>query len=61
MTESSGASAGNCYGGIAGINAGEVSACRTENLTMNIQGAYAATPTSTAEEKEDVYKRQDIS
>lgn len=52
MTESSGASAGNCYGGIAGINAGEVSHCRTENLTMNIQGAYAATPTSTAEEKE---------
>ena len=52
MTESSGASAGNCYGGIAGINAGEVSSCRTENLTMNIQGAYAATPTSTAEEKE---------
>ena len=52
MTESSGASAGNCYGGIAGINAGEVSACKTENLTMNIQGAYTATPTSTAEEKE---------
>lgn len=52
MTESSGASAGNCYGGIAGINAGEVSACKTENLTMNIQGAYRATPTSTAEEKE---------
>lgn len=51
MTERAGA-AGNCYGGIAGLNEGTVDGCRAENLTLNIRGAYTATGTSSAEQKE---------
>lgn len=51
MTERTGA-AGDCYGGIAGLNEGAVTRCRAEGLTMNIRGAYTATGTGSAEQKE---------
>jgi len=53
MTERAGA-AGNCYGGIAGLNEGTVTGCRAEGLAMNIRGAYTATGTSSAEQKESM-------
>ena len=51
MTEKNG-SAGNCYGGIAGINKARLSSCKVGTIYMNINGVYTATSTSTAEQKE---------
>ncbi len=51
ITEKQGA-AGNCYGGIAGINYGALKADKVEKIQMTIQGVYTATSTSSAEEKE---------
>lgn len=44
--------AGNCYGGIVGINRGAVSDCSVKSVTLSMQGVYTATSTSTAEQKE---------
>lgn len=44
--------AGNCYGGIAGINYAALHECTVEQIVMNIQGVYTATSTSTTEQKE---------
>ena len=44
--------AGNCYGGIAGINYATLSGCEITAITMEIKGVYTATSTSTAEQKE---------
>lgn len=44
--------AGNCYGGIAGINYAALRECTVEQIVMNIQGVYTATSTSTTEQKE---------
>ena len=51
ITEKQGA-AGNCYGGVAGINYGALKADKVEKIQMTIQGVYTATSTSSAEEKE---------
>lgn len=53
ITQSSGGSAGNCYGGIAGLNEGTLRDCRIEKFTAEVQGIYTATSTNTAKEKED--------
>ena len=47
-------SAGNCYGGIAGINmsGAELKNCSVGKITMTINGVYSATSTSTAAQKE---------
>ena len=47
-------SAGNCYGGIAGINmsGAELKNCGVGKITMTINGVYTATSTSTAAQKE---------
>lgn len=47
-------SAGNCYGGIAGINmsGAELKNCSVGKITMTINGVYTATSTSTAAQKE---------
>lgn len=47
-----GGTAGNCYGGIAGINYADLEDCQIKQITMNIVGVYTATSTSTAEQKE---------
>ncbi|XCP86775.1 type II secretion system protein [Roseburia hominis] len=52
MTENGGSTVGNCYGGIVGVNSGNVTECKVEALIMNIKGAYTATGTSTAQQKE---------
>lgn len=44
--------AGNCYGGIVGINYAALRECTVEQIVMNIQGVYTATSTSTTEQKE---------
>lgn len=44
--------AGNCYGGIAGINYDELKNNTVDQITMNIQGVYTATSTSTTAQKE---------
>lgn len=51
ITEAGGA-AGNCYGGIAGINGAILQNCNVGLISMNIKGVYTATSTSTAEQKE---------
>ena len=53
ITEKSG-TAGNCYGGIAGINASGATLkdCEVTQITMTIVGVYSATSTSAASEKE---------
>lgn len=51
MKEGSGA-AGNCYGGIVGENAGTVSECEVQEITLDIKGVYTATSGNTAEQKE---------
>ena len=44
--------AGNCYGGIAGINYAVLEEDNVGLITMNITGVYTATSTSTEEQKE---------
>ena len=44
--------AGNCYGGIAGINYAELSHNVVTQIRMDIQGIYSATSTSTTAQKE---------
>lgn len=51
MKEQSG-EAGNCYGGIAGINFASLTNDSVETLTMDITGVYTATSTSTEAQKE---------
>ncbi len=51
ITEKQG-TAGNCYGGIAGINYGTLQGDSVKEIKMSIQGVYTATSTSSAEEKE---------
>ena len=51
MTEAS-SEAGNCYGGIAGINYVLLKDDKVPYIKMNIQGVYSATSSSTAEQKE---------
>lgn len=53
MKEARGA-VGNCYGGIAGENKGELRDCKVQNIEMTIVGVYTATATSTTREKEDL-------
>ena len=53
MTEKVNAgAAGNCYGGIAGINYDELKNNTVDQISMNIQGVYTATSTSTTAKKE---------
>lgn len=53
MTEKQSTSkAGNCYGGIAGINYAMLSDNKVDQITMTIDGIYTATSTSTEEQKE---------
>lgn len=53
MTEKVNAgAAGNCYGGIAGINYDELKNNTVDQISMNIQGVYTATSTSTTAQKE---------
>ncbi len=49
----SAAAPGNCYGGIAGRNAGLLKECGVGKISVVIKGGYTATSTSTAQEKED--------
>lgn len=51
MTEAS-SEAGNCYGGIAGINYVLLKDDKVPYIKMIIQGVYSATSSSTAEQKE---------
>lgn len=44
--------AGNCYGGITGLNYAGITSCNVEKITMDIYGVYTATSNSTATEKE---------
>ena len=43
---------GNCYGGIVGLNRGELKNSSVSKLTVTAAGVYTATSTSSAEEKE---------
>lgn len=43
---------GNCYGGIVGLNGGELKNSSVSALTITAAGVYTATSTSSAEEKE---------
>ena len=53
MTEKTNAgAAGNCYGGIAGINYAELKDNTVTQINMDIQGVYTATSTSTTAQKE---------
>lgn len=53
MTERASTSkAGNCYGGIAGINYATLSGNKVAQITMTIDGIYTATSTSTEDQKE---------
>ena len=54
IIQNSGTAAGNCYGGVAGRNDGNLQNCRIEGITINVQGIYTATSTSTAQEKENL-------
>lgn len=55
ITETSG-SAGNCYGGIVGINQKNavLQNCSIGEIHMSVQGVYTATSTSTAGQKESL-------
>ncbi len=44
--------AGNCYGGVAGLNEGVLDGCTVSQLTITATGTYTATATSTAAQKE---------
>lgn len=53
MTEKTNTSAaGNCYGGIVGINYATLTNNQVKQMTMQIQGVYTANSSSTAEQKE---------
>ena len=53
MTERKGSgAAGNCYGGIAGENSGALENCTVKEITIEADGVYTATSTSTAKQKE---------
>ncbi len=52
MTESRSA-AGNCYGGVAGLNRGRLEGSTVSELELTAVGVYTATSTSTAEQKEE--------
>lgn len=45
-------SAGNCYGGIAGVNYSVLNDNSVEQITMKVQGVYTANSSSTTEQKE---------
>ena len=51
ITEKSGA-AGNCYGGIAGINNADLQNSSVGLIKLTVRGVYTATSTSTTEQKE---------
>ena len=53
IKESSGA-AGNCYGGIAGINYTSLKNCEVKQITLSVKGVYTATSTATAAQKEQL-------
>lgn len=50
--KSSTSKAGNCYGGIAGINYATLNGNKVAQITMTIDGIYTATSTSTEDQKE---------
>ena len=52
IEQASGSEAGNCYGGIAGNNRGELNGCIIRDIAVDVQGVYTATSTSTTAEKE---------
>lgn len=52
IVQSTDARGGNCYGGIAGENSGELSDCNIRSVNINVKGIYTATGSSTAEQKE---------
>lgn len=52
ITQKSGTAAGSCYGGVAGRNDGLLQNCEIDGVTIEVQGVYTATSTSTAAEKE---------
>lgn len=53
MTEKANTSqAGNCYGGIVGINYAQLQNDKVQKITLSVQGVYTATSTSTSEQKE---------
>lgn len=52
IRQTGGSEAGNCYGGIAGNNGGELDGCIIRDITVDVPGVYTATSTSTAAEKE---------
>ena len=53
ITETGG-TAGNCYGGISGINYASLENCKIDQINMTVVGVYTATSTSTAEQKEQL-------
>lgn len=53
ITENGG-TAGNCYGGISGINYASLENCKIDQINMTVVGVYTATSTSTAEQKEQL-------
>lgn len=50
--QETGGNAGNCYGGIAGINWGTLEGDSIDQITLKVEGVYTATSTSTTEQKE---------
>lgn len=54
INESSGSKAGNCYGGIVGLNESTIENCKVEQITIDVQGVYTATSTSTSAQKESL-------
>ena len=54
IVQKNGTGTGSCYGGVAGRNDGNLQNCRIEGITIEVQGIYTATSTSTAQEKENL-------
>ncbi len=52
IRQKDGAVPGNCYGGIAGRNNGILKECDVNGISIEVQGVYTATSTSSAQEKE---------
>ncbi len=52
--EETGSTAGNCYGGIAGLNRKTLKDCTVSGITINATGVYTATSTSTTAQKEQL-------
>lgn len=50
--QETGGNAGNCYGGIAGINWGTLEGDSIDQIILKVEGVYTATSTSTTEQKE---------